>query len=172
MPTVDHPGLTWTEVTERFNPYLYYPISAEPSTPSQQSQEEHELAEKHNALITSALDLLSQCLDTDPTKRITARDALYHPFLEEPLPPEVESEAQALGVDLPGDDAFFPWPPGNGVCGAAHFIDPVTDEHCVRIAKTRTRVLMAGEGIAIGARPCEFHTDGWTFDDEDMTPDE
>lgn len=172
VPAVDHSGLTWTEVVERFNPYLYYPTPAESATPSQRSQEEAERAEKHNTLIASALDLLTLCLDIDPTKRITAREALYHPFLEEPLPPEVEAQAQALGVELPGDDAFFPWPPGNGVCGSAHFVDPVTDEHCVRTARNRTRVLMAGEGIAIGARPCEFHTDGWTFDDDELVQDE
>ncbi|KDQ15378.1 hypothetical protein BOTBODRAFT_108590 [Botryobasidium botryosum FD-172 SS1] len=167
VPAVVDRGLTWQETVERFNPHLYYPAPTDPPSHSHRAQQAHEYSEKHNTLIASALDLLTQCLETDPTKRITAREALYHPFLVEPLSEEVKAECERWGVNVSGDDAFFPWPPGNGVCGTAHFVDPVTDQHCVRIARGRTRVLVAGEGIAIGARPCEFHTGGWDFDAED-----
>lgn len=41
------------------------------------------LDNKHNHRVNDALDLMSQCLHWDPTRRITAAEALKHPFLFE-----------------------------------------------------------------------------------------
>ena len=49
---------------------------------------------KHNRLIDSALDLMSQCLHWDPTRRITSAEALQHPFL---------SEQSSCGIDADND---------------------------------------------------------------------
>jgi cell division control protein 7 len=49
---------------------------------------------KHNRLINSALDLMSQCLHWDPTRRITSAEALHHPFL---------SEQSSYGIDADDD---------------------------------------------------------------------
>ncbi|THH11081.1 hypothetical protein EW146_g8169 [Bondarzewia mesenterica] len=98
--------------------------------------------------IESALDLVEKIMNPDSTKRITPRQALYHPFLRNPEEPE--------------DDEFFPHPFGEGVCGEWHFVDEVTDEFCVQAAiegdgqegKAKVKRLAAGEGIAIGNQPC------------------
>jgi len=122
----------------------------------------------HNLLVDSALDLLGKCLHWDPTVRISARDALYHPFLALP------------GLDEGGegeDDELVPHPFGQGVCGSLHFRDEMTDDLCVFVplsanvdmgvgvgweagnATPVTKTLVSGEGIAIGGAPCEFHVD-------------
>lgn len=102
-------------------------------------------AQDHETDVEQALDLLERLLHPESIKRITPRQALYHPFL-------LESE---------GDDALFPHPFGEGVCGEWHFIDTVTEELRVRIwtegGKTSVIPVMAGEGVAIGNEPCEFH---------------
>ncbi|KIL70478.1 hypothetical protein M378DRAFT_183937 [Amanita muscaria Koide BX008] len=75
-----------------------------------------------------------------------------------------------------GDDEFFPHPFGEGVCGEWHFQD-ASEEPCVSMVQMvgececgrcerdggekkgyeeRLR-LVAGQGIAIGREPCEFH---------------
>jgi len=87
---------------------------------------------------------------------MTPRAALYHPFLA--CPDEI------------GDDHFFPHPFGEGVCGEWHFKDDVTEEARVKVGLFgeplregdgeggyEVRTLLAGEGIAIGREPCEFH---------------
>jgi cell division control protein 7 len=106
-------------------------------------------AEQHKDDVLLALDLVDKLLNPDATKRPTPQDALKHPFLSE------EDE----GID---DDDYFPHPFGGGVCGEWHFLDDATDEPCVRIklqdGTMSVRKLMAGEGLAIGRRPCEFHT--------------
>jgi cell division control protein 7 len=95
--------------------------------------------------VEQALDLLERLLHPESIKRITPRQALYHPFLR-------EGE---------GDDALFPHPFGEGVCGEWHFIDTVTEELRVRVrteaGKTSVIPVMAGQGVAIGGEPCEFH---------------
>jgi cell division control protein 7 len=102
-------------------------------------------AQDHETDVEQALDLLERLLHPESIKRITPRQALYHPFL-------LKSE---------GDDALFPHPFGEGVCGEWHFIDTVTEELRVRIwtegGKTSVIPVMAGEGVAIGNEPCEFH---------------
>lgn len=100
----------------------------------------------HKVGVEQALDLLERLLHPESIKRITPRQALYHPFL-------CESEE--------GDDAFFPHPFGEGVCGEWHFVDPVTEEFRVRVRMEEGGAsvipVMAGEGMAIGHEPCEFH---------------
>ena len=88
--------------------------------------------------------MLSATLEPESVKRITARDALYHPFLKD------EGDV--------GDDEFFPHPYGQGVCGMYHFKDSVSDDLCV-IGHQGMQKVNAGEGIAIGNQPCEFHKD-------------
>jgi cell division control protein 7 len=98
--------------------------------------------------VEQALDLLERLLHPESIKRITPRQALYHPFLHE-------------SGEEKGDDAFFPHPFGEGVCGEWHFVDPVTEEFRVRIrtedGSTSVIPVMAGEGTAMGDDPCEFH---------------
>ena len=66
------------------------------------------------------------------------------------------------------DDEFVPHPFGEGVCKEWHFRDDVTEQPYVKVkimAEDETRegrreetlTLVAGEGIAIGRQPCEFH---------------
>lgn len=84
----------------------------------------------------------------ESTRRLTPRDALAHPFLREP------------GVPVDADDAFAPQPFGGGVCGRWHF--ETEDGQYVRVRVNGLEVerkVAAGEGIAFGRRPCEFHSD-------------
>lgn len=72
-----------------------------------------------------------------------------------------------------GDDEWFPHPFGEGVCGEMHFRDDVTEEPFIRVRVTNeetmgegrgeVRKLVAGEGIAIGNWPCEFHKEEYGF---------
>jgi len=66
------------------------------------------------------------------------------------------------------DDEFVPHPFGEGVCKEWHFRDGVTEQPYVKVVveeedeagegrKEETLTLVAGEGIAIGRQPCEFH---------------
>lgn len=102
-----------------------------------------------------ALDLLERCMHWDPTARLTAREALYHPF---------------LAGDEPDDD-LCPHPFGEGSCGDKHYRDEAGDEPCIWVGLGRSaregrhapmvgKVLAAGEGIAYGDEPCEFHAEG------------
>jgi len=106
------------------------------------------LVDDHETDVEQALDLLERLMHPESIKRITPRQALYHPFLHE----SEEGE---------GDDAFFPHPFGEGVCGEWHFVDTVTEEYRVRIRMEDGSMsvipVMAGEGTAIGDEPCEFH---------------
>ncbi|KAF6748918.1 kinase-like protein [Ephemerocybe angulata] len=109
--------------------------------------------------VAHALDLLEKLLHPESVKRITPEEALKHPFL---------AERGAREKKYKGDNGFFPHPFGNGVCGDMHFVDPVTDQPGVIRGgddalddgweETR-RLVLAGEGLAIGNDPCEFHKD-------------
>ena len=114
--------------------------SRQPSPPAE--------IQDHEAEVEQVLDLLERLLHPESIKRMTPRQALYHPFLHD----SEEGE---------GDDSFFPHPFGEGVCGEWHFVDAVTEEFRVRIrtehGSTSVIPVMAGEGMAIGDEPCEFH---------------
>ena len=102
--------------------------------------------DSHRADVEAAFSFLAEVMQPESTRRITPRGALYHPFLADPSEPE--------------DDELFPHPFGEGVCGKWHFIDPVTEEQSVIVhveGKEQVRRVVAGEGIAIGNWPCEFH---------------
>lgn len=81
--------------------------------PSSQSQADSQIKTpptKHNRLVDSALDLMSQCLHWDPTRRITSAEALQHPFL---------SEGPNCDVDADGDHDLGEWEGYNGGHGSA-----------------------------------------------------
>ena len=167
VPSVTRDGMTWRDFVEKNNPDLFTspspPSSPKPSSSrsgtNNNSQLSSEPAEQKQTDPTSiaydtylrdldlAFDLLEKLLVPESINRITARDALYHPFLAEP-----ESE----------DDSFFPHPIGDGRCGQYHFRDEVTEEHYVQIVGpngVERRGLLAGQGVPIGDHPCEYHQD-------------
>lgn len=111
--------------------------------------------ESHRTDVENAFSLLKQLMEPESHRRITPRGALYHPFLVDHSEPE--------------DDELFPHPAGEGLCQKYHFKDTVTEEHCVLLnsdGQEQVRRLVAGEGIAIGSAPCEFHKR--EFDLEDL----
>lgn len=109
----------------------------------------------------AALDLVERLMQSEATRRITPKEALAHPFLQDP--------------DEPDDDEFVPHQFGEGVCAELHFYDETTDEPCVKVRRKKVRgnreedmeirQLLPGEGIAIGNMPCEFHEEelGYKF---------
>ncbi|KAG8956707.1 hypothetical protein FRC04_000185 [Tulasnella sp. 424] len=241
VPSIDHTGISWREVAERLNPSLVPPTSSpNPGDEYQRSTD---------PLLPLAFDLLENMLLPDMTKRITARDSLFHPFLLDPLPLPEGAEAPADLYDWPieareyrdpetdevivaqGDDLYVPHPYGEGVCKRGHWVDEDTGDQCCfvviddgsskpeterkkkgdkrvgipdekrqarlkrrlakerelgifrinlddaelddehdteeskgqgagRVMKVRVKKLAAGEGIAIGLEPCEFHQNG------------
>ncbi|KAF9226743.1 kinase-like protein [Gyrodon lividus] len=194
VPSIPAEGISWGEFVQRQNPHLmdvprpdtqYYPynIYPEKSTPSRppsssssaysscssQHNRGHSRSrsptpghtvhpyptrESHDTDVENALSLLKQMMEPESTRRITPRGALYHPFLADPSEPK--------------DDELFPHPFGEGVCRKYHFLDDVTEEPCVLVnvdQQERVRRLVAGEGVAIGSRPCEFHRKEFGLDD-------
>ena len=173
LPSVTADGITWREFVERNNPDLktppkpdlrFYPYSCHaqhkpgppPSSsphsrysstcsPSPEPPDPDVYAEE----IGHALNLVELLMHPESVRRITPRKALYHPFLADP--------------DEPEDDELFPHPFGEGLCAEWHLLDPVTDEPCVKVLGNdggeEIQRLYAGEGIAIGKEPCEFHKD-------------
>ncbi|KAI0265071.1 kinase-like protein [Gloeopeniophorella convolvens] len=166
LPSITPEGQSWSEFVEALNPRLreppktdarYYPHGTSeasstsgpghhpppPSSsspgPATTSRSAHSASspvaevQEHTADVEQALDLLERLLHPESTRRITPRGALYHPFLHE---------------GGAGDDAFFPH-------------HDVTDEMRVRVRTedggTTVVPVMAGEGVAIGNDPCEFH---------------
>lgn len=112
--------------------------------------------EQHDADVANALELVEKLLHPRSTKRITPRDALYHPFLHtysgssstrgrrrreaDPMIDEdIDMEPAAYAEDdaeteiEPEDDESFPHPFGEGVCSKWHFKDDVTEEPCVYV---------------------------------------
>ena len=194
MPSLTLEGISWREFVEKQNPELmqvprpdprYYPYNMHEaeSTPgrppppsssahspfspkhdgdhssSRSSTPSHTISpypteESHRADVENALSLLKQLMEPESHRRITPRGALYHPFLTDPSEPE--------------DDELFPHPSGEGLCQKYHFKDAVTEEHCVLLntdGQEKVRRLVAGEGIAIGSAPCEFHKRDFGLED-------
>ncbi|TDL29939.1 kinase-like protein [Rickenella mellea] len=149
VPSVTADGMSWREFVEKQNPDISIPPTSEPVDASSSQETNAEYTQD----VELAFDLLEQLMQPECTKRITARGALYHPFLAD------TSTSQEDGVE--GDDAHFPHPVGGGVCGHLHFRDPVTEEHTVAglgPGGEDVKNLSAGEGIPIGSRPCEYHS--------------
>jgi cell division control protein 7 len=158
VASVDHPEITWAELVNRINPHMYQNPTQRQIRPlprrSPAAMQELPTVRSsiHNLLVKSAVDLMSKCLHWDPTQRITARDALYHPFLA------MDKEDR-----ITEDDCAYPHPFGCGVCGDLHFRDELTDEPCILVPvekQTIPKTLQSGEGIAIGVEPCAFHQPG------------
>lgn len=174
VPSITNEGISWSDFVEKQNPQLrevrrpndqYYPYNAthglshHSQPPPSSSPTSDKLSgssspvsvaspsqKSRNRDIENALSLLESLMEPDSTRRITPRGALYHPFLADPSEPE--------------DDDLFPHPFGEGVCGRYHYTDKVTEEPYVLVnadGKESVRRLVAGEGIAIGKEPCEFH---------------
>ena len=56
----------------------------------------------------SAFDLLSKCLDVNPNTRISAKEALQHPFLKDEIPPAASGSRQRkfiINSECEGDTA-------------------------------------------------------------------
>ncbi|THH07179.1 hypothetical protein EW145_g3566 [Phellinidium pouzarii] len=174
VPSITRDGMSWREFVERNNHdalHLSSPASS-PTSPSASpctSPQPSTLSpskEEYFHDLELAFDFLEKLLLPESIHRITARDALYHPFLAEAKTTNANA-GNSADADL-GDDAFFPHPIGDGRCGKYHFLDEVTEEHSVHVmgpGGMNVRVLQAGQGIPIGNRPCEFHKNMAEFQD-------
>jgi cell division control protein 7 len=87
-----------------------------------------------------AIELVEHLLHPDCTARYTPKQALDHVWLRE------EED----------DDEFVPHLPSKGICARFHMLDEC-GQHMVYLEDNSIRSLVAGEGIAIGRNPCEFH---------------
>ncbi|KAG9045696.1 hypothetical protein FS842_001119 [Serendipita sp. 407] len=148
----------WSMMVKTLNPSLLN-FPPPPWDPPQSPEEASE--QLHRQLTLDALDLLEKCLDPFSVYRINAKNALYHPFLA----PD-STEVEAVGGDMMQleDDAFFPHPFGDGICAKYHQQDSSGGELKVFIGAdiedpSHWIDVEAGEGIAIGYEPCEFHQD-------------
>ncbi|KAF9463068.1 kinase-like protein [Collybia nuda] len=157
-------------------PPLYFPVSSSPphrKPPDAPTSHAPSAPGKlsttaHRAEIEAALDLLEHILHPESTKRMTPRRVLAHPFLRGSSSSLDEYDPEE---DCADDDESMPHVFGapESVCHEWHFRDPVTEEPSVRVVAPcgcgcgeefeEVRNLVAGEGIAIGRQPCEFHRD-------------
>ncbi|KAL5529942.1 CDC7 [Sanghuangporus sanghuang] len=174
VPSVTRDGMAWREFVEKNNPSIF-DVPSPPSSPSSSPSVSQNRVSDPDSYIQDlelAFDLLEKLLLPESINRITAREALYHPFLAESTGSSSYSSSSSatsssLDTDV-GDDAFFPHPLGGGRCGKYHFVDEVTEEHRIRIPTDYgdvIRLLQSGEGIPIGNQPCEFHADLEEFQD-------
>lgn len=172
-----HPSAPPPPSSSSSPPPLPFPASSSPphipqedtATPRPPSTPGILSAAAHRAEIEAALDLLEHILHPESTKRMTPRRALAHPFLR-------GSSSAGLDEydpeeDSADDDEFAPHVFGapESVCHEWHSRDPVTEVPSVRVVVPcgcgcgrefeEVRNLVAGEGIAIGRQPCEFHRD-------------
>ena len=141
----------------------YSPDASSSPAPEREYSPTPSDVDKHSADVDAALDFLEQLLQPESIRRITPRTALYHPFLRDP--------------DGLEDDDFVPHPFLSGSCADLHFMDEV-GEFYVRVRVDAdsdgdgdgeggragddewvVRKVRAGEGLAIGRTPCEFHRD-------------
>lgn len=93
VPAIDHAGHSLEAIILKTNPDLWTPHESDPDP------------DNHKPTIALSLDFLKQTLQLDPCKRITASQALRHPFL------------QREGVD---EDEDGPCRPEEAVCGRWH----------------------------------------------------
>lgn len=133
VPSIEHEGRDLRDTVRILNPGLF--VHEGPDGDASQ-------ARQHEADVENAIGFLKATLEPESIKRITARDALYHPFLAE------DGE--------PGDDELFPHPWGQGVCGEYHEKDFLTGDLQVYLDGEMHKV-NAGQYTAIGSKPCELH---------------
>lgn len=147
----------WIDFVRKLNPSLFAFEGAIHSPP--RTEEEAEDV-KEARLILEACDLLDHCLDPNSVRRITARDALYHPFLAPDLDELTTANEHSIELD---EDQLFPHPPGYGVCESHHRQteggDWVVFVGVNEKGDEEWEPIEAGQGQAIGSRPCEFHED-------------
>ena len=153
IPSIEPAGKDLGHLVYTLNPAILLP----PHGDQELTQEERDA---YTESLEQAIDLLKATFEPDAVKRITARDALYHPFLVED--------------GKPGDDEFFPHPVGEGTCGQYHKLYDSLDEYAVEIQKVRVsgtggtdRIVGKGEYVPIGKNPCELHQSG-LFEDDDQ----
>ncbi|WVQ95610.1 hypothetical protein IAU59_002708 [Kwoniella sp. CBS 9459] len=101
VPTVDSHPSTLSALVLKLNPHIYTPHMTNPSPAD---------AKEHIESIDQAIDLCQRLLRLDSTKRLTAAQALRHPFLA-PGPDEPDEEAEM-------DDEVLD--PTEGKCGDLH----------------------------------------------------
>jgi cell division control protein 7 len=148
---------SWTDFVKRLNPDL---VAGEPIPSPPRTDEEAEEA-KRRRLVTEACDLLERCLEPLSVDRITAHEALYHPFLAPDMEELIAAQANPDHPIELDEDELFPHPPGSGICGNHH--DLTKNGDCIVFVgydekgEEEWEHIAAGQGQAIGTKPCEFH---------------
>ena len=118
LPTIDSAPCSIKQLILKLNPHIYTPPFTFP-TPDQ--------AKEHIEAMDDAMDLCSQLLRLDCTRRFTAKQALQHPFLEEPIAPD--ARVNEWGDSVPEDeqvqgDGVHPM---QGKCGMLHMVEGAED---------------------------------------------
>nr|XP_031862507.1 uncharacterized protein CI109_002004 [Kwoniella shandongensis]KAA5529579.1 hypothetical protein CI109_002004 [Kwoniella shandongensis] len=102
VPTIDNNPPTLSALVLKLNPHIYTPHMSNP-TPAD--------AREHIESIDQAIDLCTRLIRLDATKRLTAAQALRHPFLSADVDPEDEA----------GQDEVLA--PTEGKCGELHEVE-------------------------------------------------
>ncbi|KAK8850506.1 hypothetical protein IAR55_004424 [Kwoniella newhampshirensis] len=102
VPTLDSNPPTLAALIVKLNPHVYTPHISNPTRAD---------AKEHIESIDQAIDLCARLIRLDATKRLTAAQALKHPFLSSDLDPEDEA----------GQDE--PLAPMEGKCGELHEVE-------------------------------------------------
>ncbi|KAH7098774.1 kinase-like protein [Auriculariales sp. MPI-PUGE-AT-0066] len=141
VPDINEEGMGWRELVLKLNPTLL---------------DDHE---DERETVNEALDLLDKCLEPEATRRITARDALYHDFLRTGAVGVEEGEDAGMYYDAgEEDDTTFVHPPGRGACASLHRKDEVTGQWHALVGAKVWKSLAPGEGLCIGWHACPLHT--------------
>ncbi|KAF8897933.1 kinase-like domain-containing protein [Infundibulicybe gibba] len=152
VPSISPEGTSWRSFVEQQNPDLY-----EPREPDLRYFPDTRLRPPC-ATSTILLSSPSSHAQRDSSPALLG-PARISPQAQTDYKQDIES-----ALDL--DDEFVPHPFGQGVCADWHFRDPVTEDPCVKATVDRyeeVRTLVAGEGMAIGRQPCEFHQNEYGF---------
>lgn len=112
VPALAHDPFSLTKMVEKVNPALYSLPSSTTrhqslSPPPSDADSDLDPVD-YKAGISDALDLLKRCLNVNPVRRITAKEALEHRFL------------RREGID---EGLTGPRDVGEGKCGNRHFLD-------------------------------------------------
>ncbi|KAI6003609.1 kinase-like protein [Pisolithus albus] len=133
VPSITNEGISWSDFVEKQNPQL------------REVRHPHDQYYPFNAthwIITSSSSPIPVA---SPTQESHNRD--------------IENALNLLESLMEPDSTRRITP--RGVCGRYHYTDKVTEEPYVLVnadGKESVRRLVAGEGIAIGKDPCEFHS--------------